>query len=232
MSIIDLKKEGDVFILTMRSGQNLFNRTFVDAMNEALDSVEKSSGPAALVTVGGEEKFYSNGLDLAWLGGDGKAEAVQVIKGVLKLLGRVMVFPIPTAAAINGHAFAAGAMLALAHDFRVMRADRGFFCLPEVDINIPFVPGMTALIKSRLTPNVFRYLLLSGAKIGGVEAKERDVVDEAVPAAEVLPRAVACVAPLANKDRHTFGAIKRGMYSDALALLEEGVMDTKNAVLL
>ena len=39
---------------------------FVDAMNEALDTVEGSSGPAALVTTGGEDKFYSNGLDLAW----------------------------------------------------------------------------------------------------------------------------------------------------------------------
>ena len=231
MDIIDLKKEDHVFILTMRSGQNLFNRMFVDAMNEALDSVEGSSGPAALVTTGGEDKFYSNGLDLAWLGGDGKAQAMEVIKDVLKLLGRVMAFPIPTAAAINGHCFAAGAMLALAHDFRVMRADRGFFCLPEVDINIPFVPGMTALIKSRLTPNVFRYLLLSGAKIGGVEAKEMGVVDEAISAEDVLPRAVASVSPLANKNRQTYGAIKRGMYSEAVSLLEEGVIDMKNAVL-
>jgi len=125
MSIVDLKKEGDVFILTMRSGENRFNRTFVDAMNEALDSVEKSTGPAALVTIGGEEKFYSNGLDLTWLAGDGQSEAPRFIQAVLKLLGRIMAFPMPTAAAINGHAFAAGAMLALAHDFRVMRSDRG-----------------------------------------------------------------------------------------------------------
>ena len=137
MNIIDLKKEGDVFILTMNSGENRFNRTFIEAMNEALDSVEKSSGAAALVTTGGEDKFYSNGLDLAWLTGDGQTEAPEFIRTVLKFLGRVMAFPLPTVAAINGHAFAAGAMLALAHDFRVMRADRGFFCLPEVDINIP-----------------------------------------------------------------------------------------------
>jgi Delta3-Delta2-enoyl-CoA isomerase len=225
MSIMDLKKQGDIFILSMQSGENRFNRTFIDALNEALDTVEKSAGPAALVTVGGEDKFYSNGLDLAWLSGDGQGEAPEFIKAVLKLLGRVLAFPVPTAAAINGHAFAAGAMLALAHDFRVMRADRGFFCLPEVDINIPFAPGMTALIKSRLTPNVFRTLLLTGARIGGIEAKEMGIVDEAIPADQVLPRAMARVAPLAAKDRHTFRAIKRGMYADALALLEEGVVD-------
>ncbi len=129
MSIIDLKKQGDVFILSMQSGENRFNRTFIDALNEALDTVENSSGPAALVTIGGEDKFYSNGLDLAWLSGDGQGEAPEFIKTVLKLLGRIMAFPVPTAAAINGHAFAAGAMLALAHDFRVMRSDRGFLLL-------------------------------------------------------------------------------------------------------
>jgi len=222
MSIVDLKKEGDIFILTMRSGENRFNRTFIDAMNQALDTVEKSSGPAALVTIGGEEKFYSNGLDLAWLTGDGEKERPQFVKSVLKFLGRVIAFPIPTVAAINGHAFAAGAMLALAHDFRVMRADQGFFCLPEVDINIPLAPGMTALIKSQLLPNVFRYSILMGARIGGIEAKELGIVDEAVPADQVLSRAMARATSLSNKGRDIYGTLKRGMYAEAIALLESG----------
>jgi len=225
MSIVDLKKEGDIFILTMQSGENRFNRTFIEAMNQALDAVEKSSGPAALVTTGGEEKFYSNGLDLAWLVGDGEKERPQFVKSVLKFLGRLMAFPIPTVAAINGHVFAAGAMLALAHDFRVMRADRGFFCLPEVDINIPMAPGMTALIKSRLLPNVFRYSILTGARIGGIEAKELGIVDEAVPAEQVLPRAMARVASMANKGRDIYGSLKRGMYAEAIALLESGAVN-------
>jgi enoyl-CoA hydratase/carnithine racemase len=225
MGIVDLKKEGDVFILTMQSGENRLNRNFIDAMNQALDGVEKSSGPAALVTTGGEEKFYSNGLDLTWLVGVGEKERDQFVKSVLKLLGRLMAFPIPTVAAINGHVFAAGAMLALTHDFRVMRADRGFFCLPEVDINIPMAPGMTALIKSRLSPNVFRSCILTGARIGGIEAKALGIVDEAVPAEQVLPQAIARAASMANKGRDIYGSLKRGMYAEAIALLESGAID-------
>jgi enoyl-CoA hydratase/carnithine racemase len=131
----------------------------------------------------------------------------------------------PTVAAVNGHAFAAGAMLALAHDFRVMRADRGFFCLPEVDINIPIAPGMMALIKSRLSPGVFRTSVLTGVRIGGAEAKDLGIVDEAVPGEQVLPQAIARASSMANKGRGIYRTLKRTMYADAVALLESGVMD-------
>jgi enoyl-CoA hydratase/carnithine racemase len=225
MAIVELKREGEVFILTMRGGENRFNPSFIGEMTEALDQVERSTGPAALVTVGGEEKFYSNGLDLGWLMGEGIKEWKNFIPQVLKFLGRVMAFPVPTVAAINGHAFAAGAMLALAHDFRVMRADRGFFCLPEVDIKIPLAPGMRALIQSRLSPMVFRDLVLTGARVGGSEAMEKGIVDEAVSLDQVLPRAVSRAASLANKDRRTYATLKRGMYAEALALLESGEAD-------
>jgi Delta3-Delta2-enoyl-CoA isomerase len=225
MAIVDLKREGDVFILTMQSGENRFNPSFIGEMNQVLDRVERSAGPAALVTMGGEEKYYSNGLDLAWLMGEGKTQWKNFIPQVLKFLGRVMGFPVPTVAAMNGHAFAAGAMLVLAHDFRVMRADRGFFCLPEVDIKIPLAPGMRALIQSRFCPVVFRDLVLTGARVGGSEAKEKGIVDEAVPADQVLPWAVARAAAMANKDRHIYRNLKRGMYAEALTLLESGEAD-------
>lgn len=223
--MVNVRKEGDIFILTMRSGENRLNRIFIEAMNQALDKVENSSGPAALITTGGEEKFYSNGLDLVWLAGDGEKERPEFVKSVLKLLGRIMAFPIPTVAGINGHAFAAGAMLALAHDFRVMRADRGFFCLPEVDINIPIAPGMMALIKSRFSPNVFRTSVLTGVRIGGAEAKELGIVDEAVPIDQVLPRSIDRATSMANKGRDIYRTLKRTMYAEAIALLESGAVD-------
>ncbi len=223
MALVDLRRDGDVFVLTMRAGENRFNRSFVNAFNEALDVVETSNPPAALVTVG-EDKFYSNGLDLAWMAGDGQSEGGAFVGDVMRMLGRVLTFPVPTVAAMNGHAFAAGGMLALAHDFRVMRADRGFFCLPEVDINIPLAPGMTALIASRLSPVALRDAVLTGARIGGVDAAAQQIVDEAVGAADVLPRAIARAAALAGKDRATYGALKRGLYAAPYAALTNGTL--------
>jgi len=224
MTMLDLRRDGAVFILTMQSGENRFNRPFLNALNEALDKVEGTSGPAALVTTGGTEKFYSNGLDLAWLAGDGQSEGAAFVGDVMRFLGRLMAFPVPTVAAVNGHAFAAGAMLALAHDFRVMRADRGFFCLNEIDIRIPLAPGMAALVGSRLTGRTLRDAVLTGSRIGGEEASRRGIVDEAVPLTDVLPHAVVRAAALADKDRATYGSLKRGLYGDVLKILAAGEM--------
>ncbi len=221
MSIVDVAREGAVFVLTMNAGENRFNRGFVDAVNAALDEVEGTSGPAALVTVGGTEKFYSNGLDLAWLGSDeGRDSAATFVHEVITLFARFLTFPVPSVAAMNGHAFAAGGMLALAHDFRVMRADRGFFCLPEVDINVPLAPGMTALIQEKLSARVVAETVLTGARLGGPQALERGIVDAAVAGPDVLPKAIERAAALADKDRGTYGALKRGLYARILPILE------------
>jgi len=219
--MIDLDKDGAVFVLHMRSGENRFNRAFLDRFHAALDEVEATSGPVALVTTG-EDKFYSNGLDLSWMSGHGAGEAGGFVNDFIRFFGRLMAFSVPTVAAINGHAFAGGGMLALAHDFRVMRSDRGFFCLPEIDLRLPLAAGMTALIQSRLSPSTLRDTVLTGARLGGAESCARGIVDEAVAADEVLPRAIARAAALADKDRATYAALKRGMYAATLAVLERG----------
>ncbi len=219
MSDIRLDRDGSVFVLRLGDGENRFDRAFVDTMTKALDTVDGAAG-AALVTVG-DGKIWSNGLDLEWMGSSGAGS--DFVADVQRLMARVLVLGVPTVAALNGHAFAAGAMLALAHDVRVMRADRGFFCLPEVDVGLPFTPGMAALIRAKLPAgSALRELAVYGRRIGGADAAARGIVDEAAGEAEVLPRAVALATGLAGKDRATLSAIKRGLFADVAAALGGG----------
>jgi Delta3-Delta2-enoyl-CoA isomerase len=81
-------------------------------------------------------------------------------------------------------------MLALAHDQRTMRADRGYFCLPEVDIGIPFTPGMSALIAARLPVRTAHEAMTTGRRYGGEDAAAAGIADEAVTEEQVLPRAI------------------------------------------
>jgi enoyl-CoA hydratase/carnithine racemase len=216
--MIELEHRGEVHVLHLRSGENRFRPELLDAVDAALDRVEAAEGPAALVTVG-EGRFYSNGLDLDWLGAAGPDAVAPYLARVHRLFARVLAFPRVTVAALNGHAFAGGAMLALAHDVRVMRADRGYFCLPEVDLRLPLQPGMMALVRARLRKQTAHEAIVTGRRYGGAAAVERGIVEEAVAEEEVLPRAVAIAQELAGKDPATLAALKRGLYEDALRIL-------------
>lgn len=215
--MVTLNREGPVFIITMDDGENRMNRTWLEAMNRALDEVEQAPDPIALVTTG-VDRFFSNGLDLDWIVAGG-VDMLDFVATVERLFARIIAAPYITVAACNGHTFAAGAMLALCHDFRVMRSDRGFFCLPEVDIKIPFTPGMNSLIMSRMTATAAHEVMVTGNRFGGDEAARLHIVHHAVPADAVVPRAVEIAAAQAGKDRTTLGAIKQRMYGETIELL-------------
>jgi enoyl-CoA hydratase/carnithine racemase len=215
---IELEREGAVFVLAMRNGENRMDRAWLDAVNAALDQVEGDEGAAALVTIG-EGKFFSNGLDLDWLLAPESEDMPRFVADVERLLARVLGFPMLTVAACNGHTFAAGAMLALAHDFRVMRIDRGYFCLPEVDIKIPFTQSMDALITSRLNRATAHEVMVTGKRYGGYDAMAKGIVHQAVGEAEVLTQAVAIAEEAGGKDRLVLRTIKERMYGEVIDLL-------------
>jgi len=215
----DLIREGPVFILTMDAVDNRFNRSSLDRIGELLDEVAAADVPSALVTTG-TGKFYSNGLDLDWaMSADADMTFVELAMATQRLFARTLTFPRPTVAAINGHCFAAGAMWSLAHDFRVMRGDRGFFSMPEVDIRIPFTDGMASLIQARLTPQTAHTVMTTARRYGGKAAAEAGIVDQAVSEDQVLSAAIALAESLADKDATTLRAIKEGMYARVVAAL-------------
>ena len=216
--MVDLDRRDDVYVLTMNQGENRMNQPWLDAMTAALDTVDADPNPGALVTKG-EGKFFSNGLDLEWLPSPG-VDMPAFVADVERLFARMIAAPYITVAACNGHTFAAGAMLALCHDFRVMRSDRGFFCMPEVDIHIPFTPGMNSLIMSRMTITAAHEVMVTGKRFGGEEAARLHIVHRAVAADEVLPAALALAAEHGGKDRNTLGAIKERMYAETIRLLQ------------
>ncbi len=212
-----LSRDGDVFVLDLGDGENRFTLDWLTEVEAALDQVTAAEGPRALVTTAGG-RFFSNGLDLDWLlahpeEGQGYSARIEVV------LARVLEAPLFTVAALPGHAFGGGAMLALAHDSRVMRADRGFWCLPEAALGLPFQPGMAALIQARLAPQVAHEAMVTGRRYGGEEAAAAAIVDAAVPEDAVRATAVELAAARADLAGPTLAAIKTTMYGPVLAAL-------------
>ncbi len=219
MAAAKLERQDDVFVLHLGEDENRFHPDWIAAVNAALDEVESAEGPRALVTTA-TGKFYSTGLDLDWLSNNGD-QMQDYIVSVHALFARVLSLPVITVAAIQGHAFAAGAMISLAHDFRVMRADRGYWCLPEVDINIPFTRPMSALIQNRLTPQTAHEAMLTGRRYGGTDAEAAAIIDRAVAEDQVRQTALEIAQANLGKAGDTLATIKARMYSPTLALLRD-----------
>ena len=216
---ISLTYEEKIAVLDLGDNENRFSPEFLDEINARLDEVV-GTGAHGLVTTGGGN-FYSNGLDLDWLTAHGD-QTQWYVGRVQGMLARVLTLPLPTAAAVVGHAFGAGAMLALAHDFRVMRADRGYFCFPEVDIRIPFTPGMAALIQAKLTPQAAVASMTTGRRFGGDDAASLGIVDSVAGEDAVTAAAVDILRPLDGKDPGTLGAVKQTMFGPAAHELSAG----------
>ena len=217
--MIDLQREGDVFVLRMDAEENRFRPDRVAAWNAALDEVEAAGKPSALVTTG-TGKFYSNGLDLDWMIGEATPEEREAyIPSVLGIMSRVLTFPCITVCAMNGHAFGAGAQLALAHDYRVMRRERGYFCMPEIDMGAPLHPGMTAIIQARLPHQTAHRVITEGRRYPAAEALEARIVDHVVDEAQVVPKAVEIAAALAGKAHPIMRRLKAEMYPRTLEAL-------------
>lgn len=213
----DLQRHGAVYVLSLGDDENRFHPDRLSAINSALDEVEAADGPKAVVTTG-SGKFYSNGLDLDYMAANPDAAEAN-LADVHALFARVLAYPAPIIAAVHGHAFAAGAMLALAHDQIVMRADRGFFCLPEVDLGIPFTGGMNALIRSRLPIATAHEAMTTARRYGGEDARAAGIVAATAGEGEVVDAAVARADALAPKAGPVFGAIKARLYAEVIAEL-------------
>jgi Delta3-Delta2-enoyl-CoA isomerase len=215
--LIELDRDGSVFVLRMQGGENRFSLDWLDEVNAALDRVQATAGPVALVTTG-EGKFYSNGMDLDWLA-TVPEQAGDYLIAIYRVLGRVLSFPAITVAAVNGHAFGGGAQLAVAHDFAVMRADRGYWCMPEADLGLPLTPEYVSLLRAKLPGRALHEALVTGRRYGGPDALAAGIVHQVASEDQVLAQAVKFAADLAGKDRRTLAEHKRLLYGEAIKAL-------------
>jgi len=215
--VIELRREGSIHIATMNNGPNMVDPAWQKRMLEVLDAVEGDCEGEAGLVLTGEGKAFSTGLNvevvMSLQGADQKAFG----ENMLKVIGRLLCLPVPTVAAINGHAFAAGAFLALACDYRIMREDRGWFCISEVDVGVPIGMPMMNLLKSKTTPQTARDSVLSGQRYVAEEAMALGLADAKASEGDLLAAAIEKANSLAAKERRIFGTLKRQLYADAAA---------------
>ncbi len=215
--MIELEHDGSIRVVTLADGPNTIDPAWQARMLDVLAAVEDDCDGDAAMVLTGRGKFFSSGLNVEVVMGLEGDDRKRFGRSMMEITRRLLLLPVPTVAALNGHAFAAGAFLALACDYRIMRADRGWFCISEVDVGVPIGAPMMNLLKARVSPQIARDAVLSGHRYPAEEAAAAGLVDATAAEADLLPDAIKLASSLATKERRIFGTLKRTLNADIAA---------------
>lgn len=204
-----------VYVLTWDSPvDNRLTTPFCKKLLAALDILEYGPyKPGVVVTTSSSPKFYSNGFDLE----HSVSNKESFFPFFYSLWARFLSYPMPTVALINGHCYAAGLMLAMAHDYRLAPSPRGYFCLPELPYGLVLTPAMCALFRAKTSPTTLRDLTLEGSQLTGQQIVDMGVADALAP--NGLEDGLAFIAKrkLAEKAKSgVYGTIKAEVYKELI----------------
>jgi enoyl-CoA hydratase/carnithine racemase len=225
MSVLEWKKDDAVAIITMTNGENRLNPVFNQSMLDVLQEIEEDQTISAVVIQSNDPKCWSLGIDLNWIQEKMNEKDFPAMRGFLYGLNdvfkKILLYPVPVIACIGGHCVAGGAILACVCDFRFMRSDRGFFFFSEIDVNIPFLPGMIALVKRAVPYYKFNEMLLSGYRYGASEMEKHHVIQKACENEEELMKETLAFAQTFKKNRGPFREIKKRLHSGIIEVFDK-----------
>lgn len=224
MAMVEWKKDETVAVMIMNNGENLHNPEWAATMLAVYQEIEADEEIKALVLTSSDPKSFSLGVDLRWFFEMKKASDYDAISKWLYTNGEVfrtfLMAPFPTIAAINGHAFGNGAMLAGSCDFRFMRGDRGYMCLPEINLGIQFAPSMLAWMRAIIPDHLFKRMLFSGDKIGAAELEQNHVIIKACENAEKTLEEAVAYAKTFQKSRTGMREMKVRAYKHIIDIMD------------
>ena len=227
-------KDETVAILTLTNGENRQNLVFSKALNAMLDEIIADKSVTALIITSNDAKNFSQGIDVEWIMGQMQKNdhkpVVDFINEMDVVFKKLLLYPVPVIAAINGHAFGNGSILSCACDFRFMRSDRGFFCFPEVNIGIPFRWGMNAFVKKAIPLHIFSQMQFTGNRYTAPELEKHNIIVKACADQEDLMTSAITFAKTFQKKRGIFGELKNRLYADIIKVLDSDFMPPEGKI--
>jgi enoyl-CoA hydratase/carnithine racemase len=207
MAKVSLEDNGQVAVLRLTSGViNAIGPELVDELSLALQEVQ---GRFRGMVLAGGNKFFSIGLDLPALLKLGRKDMAAFWDTFEDTVLALYTLPIPTAAAIAGHATAGGAILALACDFRFAAAGRNLIGLNEISIGVPVPYLADRMLRQTVGDRVATEMEYRGKLVGSEEAKAIGLIDGIFPAEEVESRSIATITELTAMTAPAFSLTKQ-----------------------
>ncbi|XP_020231973.1 enoyl-CoA delta isomerase 1, peroxisomal [Cajanus cajan] len=221
-----LEKRGSIFILTLSGdGEHRLNPNLLNSIQSSLRRVRHEATASSVLITTAQGKFFSNGYDLAWAQSSPLERMTHMDDLLRSVASDLLSLPMPTIAAVTGHASAAGYALALAHDYVLMRRDRGFLYMSELDIDRVIPAWFVALLAAKVgSPAARRRIVLNAAKLTAEEALRLGVVDSAyASAAETVEGAVDLAAELGKRkwEGHVYAQNRKRLLGGVIKAVED-----------
>jgi enoyl-CoA hydratase/carnithine racemase len=199
-----------------------------------LDEIIADKSITALILTSNDEKNFSQGIDVMWITDlmqkNEHQPVIDFINEMDMVFKKLLLYPAPVIAAINGHAFGNGSILSCACDFRFMRSDRGFFCFPEVNIGIPFRWGMNAFVKKAIPLHVLSQMQFTGNRYTASELEKHSIILKACANQEDLMASAIAFAKTLQKKRGILGEMKKRLYNDIIKILDSDFMQPTDKI--
>lgn len=216
--MIESRDEQGIRILTLaRGGANALDAAFLRAIAAAFAAADRDGVRGVVLTA--EGKIFCAGLDLLALVELDRAGIVDLVDALGEALRTVFTCGRPTVAAINGHAVAGGALLALACDVRFMAEGPASIGLTEAQLELSLPGSSLEMLRYPLARPALETLVYGGRLHAGTEAETMGVVDALVALDELLPRALQRIEAWTPSPT-AFTDIKSRLHAPVLAAMD------------
>lgn len=216
-SVVISNDVASIFVMSINEGLNVLNRKLINEILAAFDFIERTVPAdlgAVIIINGGSSKTFSAGVDLE--------EAIEIPEfwadHYFQLVLRLIECPFACIAALNGHAIAAGFVLACAADIRIGCIDKGFIWMSEVAFGIPpmseytsILEGLRLVVSHAIGEQECRRLTLLGEKVSGTAQLGRGLVHQQERSVLLMNQALKEAESIIRSPQRTFGSLKRGL---------------------
>ncbi|MBI3890684.1 MAG: enoyl-CoA hydratase/isomerase family protein [Candidatus Wallbacteria bacterium] len=215
MGSVRIEDRDGVTLVTLDDGKaNTLSTAMLGELQEAADRVSRGRGGVVLTGTG---RFFSAGLDLGEVGTKDREGVAAILDSVENMLRDWFVLPRPVVTAVNGHAIAGGAILALAGDCRLAARGEYKFGLTEIELGIPFPGTALEVVRYRTGAGYRDRVILQGELFLPEAAAAAGLVERVVEPSELLDRAVAAAARLGRTPGEAFARTKKALLAESVS---------------
>jgi len=224
-----LEREGDVGILFIDTDRNnAINNESIRESHALMDDAERDPAILALVVTSSHASIFCPGVDLPSLTGLSRPEMRAFYDAMTGLVRRKFFYSKPEIYALNGHTIAAGLMMALAGDYRVMADGRFYVGLMEIELGLASPIGVVTMLGHVLGGRRAERILFEGERLSPQQARDLGVIDEIVEPGVLMDRAIERARLLGRKPAAGYRRLKRysrQAVADRMAALDAAQLD-------